>query len=219
MPTTSFYIGPGDGSVINSGSTWTTVRTAATGNAVNTSVTPDYVSVGYIGAANWEIYRMFLPVDCTALPDSATITSALLALHYTAVLKNDNDSQAYLSVVQTSQASPTTLSTADFDALTVDSATKGATDVNLSALTAPNTVGFSLNSTGMGWIEKVSGYTYLGIREGHDMENAEFRSDIGYGKYNYLEVDMSEATGTANDPSLTVTYTTASTFTPRGTIL
>lgn len=63
---------------------------------------------------------------------------------------------------------------------------------------------FTLNSTGRGWVD-VSGWTKLGLREGHDIEDQAIQT--GALVTSGVNIAMSEYAGTTRDPKLEVTYT------------
>jgi RHS repeat-associated protein len=64
-----------------------------------------------------------------------------------------------------------------------------------------------LNITGLSWISK-TGFTKLGLREGHDVLDSAFTSSSATtSQYNILYIRSSEFSGTASDPYLDITYT------------
>lgn len=207
--TTNYYAGAGDGNVLlwDPGSTWDACHDASSGQAIATATYT--FADAYSGGGNYQITRSFVPPDTSGLPDNAIISAATLYLYFFAIADSDNDAQAYITIVQTSQNSPTTLIDGDFDQCgTVDNPTEGI-DVgerkDLTNITTGQYTGFSLNSTGIGWINK-TGYTLLGFREGHDTE------DIEVSGYNQARCYTSEQTGTSEDPYLEVVYTTDTTL-------
>jgi len=113
---------------------------------------------------------------------------------------DDNDGDDFITVVQTSQADTASLTTADYDQCgAISNPTEGATRIDIGSITIGAYNSWTLNATGLGWISK-TGYTFLGLREGHDAIN----SAITFG-INRVKFAGSEATGTANDPYLDVT--------------
>ncbi|KKS77065.1 MAG: hypothetical protein UV50_C0009G0003 [Parcubacteria group bacterium GW2011_GWB1_42_9] len=207
----TFYSGAGDGYVqygltydVN---TWATVHDSATGDAY-----PTLTSVLVQGSKNsisakWVIDRAFLPFDTSAISSDSSIASANLSVYVTAVSDGNNDGNDYINVVQTTQADSSTLVSADYNNT---GTIEGATAVDLTTgftINVYNT--FTLDSTGLNWItvnnassvcSATTGVTCLGLREGHDINNAQ-PSNL-----NMLLFSTSEEAGTSQDPYLTITY-------------
>jgi hypothetical protein len=198
--TDSYDAGAGDGVVGNSDATsWDTVHNANTGDFVDDSST-----VGSIETHDsWSCSRAFFPIDTSALPDAAIISAASLYVYVTAVFNNDNDGDDWLTTVQTTQASTSSLVAADFDQCgSTHTPTEGNDSGDRRDLTGLSTSAYTsiaLNATGIGWISK-TGYTQLGVREGHDI------LDNAPADRNRATVSMSEA-GASQNPYLSVTYT------------
>ncbi|MDP3043740.1 MAG: hypothetical protein Q8N21_05070 [bacterium] len=213
--TGSYYAGAGDGEidgVYPGGATallaWNKVRdpvfslltkygTAASRNF--------YTYMDYFISYTAYVQRVFLPINTSGIASDANITNAALYFYGTTKYSMDDDGQDYIAVVQTTQASTDSLITADFwQCGTNNNPTQGGSkDLGLMASDSYNSV--TLNATGISWINKgVGAWTKLGLREGHDCENA----IIGTGLVNgFLAVYFSEQTGTSQDPYLEVTYT------------
>lgn len=164
----SYYTGAADGSIYTSAYTdWATARAASDGDGVsNTRIDREYARSEFVDP-EYEIFRLFLPINTADLDDSAVISAATLNLYGGYVRTWDNDGYDYSVIVQTSQASNTLLATADFDQV---GSTAGSATYDTSVLTEGGWNTLALNATGLTWISK-TGYTKLGIREGHDMEN------------------------------------------------
>lgn len=211
----TIYAGAGDGVVEKSNSTsWSTTHNAATGESASpvTTTATAFTSQNLFSSI-YSIDRAFLPFDTSSIPSNALITSASLSVYVTTVsgLLND-DGYDYVNVVQTSQPSSTTFTTADYDLVgAISNPPTGSTakDV-MTDFTASAYNTFTLNSTGLGWI-KVNGQnsacgtskgtTCLGLREGHDIQNVA----PGVGGQG-ITISTSEETGTSQDPYLEVTY-------------
>lgn len=187
----TFYSGSGDGSVYRSSTVWATARDTADGISAQYTDATRYIMAD-LDAGTYTVARGFFPFDTSALPDGDTISAA------TASFDNSASSGSCLAgIVQTSQASNTSLVVGDFDALTLNSAPEG-TDSRV-AMTSTGYKDMTLNATGIGWISK-TGYTLFGIRLSNDLDNS------APSARNYVLMYMSEQTGTTNDPVLVVTH-------------
>ena len=158
--------GSGSGTVKNEDSSWAAARGAATGDSVDE--TKAYGgSRANVGSTTWYIDRGFLSFDTRSLPDDAVIIAVTLSGTFGGN-DGDNDGDDYGVIVQSTQASATGLTTADFNNA---GATIGSNTIDLTAyypVSAPAT--FTFNATGRGWVN-VTGDTTLAIREGHDILN------------------------------------------------
>ncbi len=155
------------------------------------------------------VYRTFLPFVTSAIPAAATISTASLSVYVTSKINDDNDGTDYITVVRTSQFSAITLDVGDFGSI---GSTEGVATGDRKDITSISTsayLTFTLNATGRSWIAKSgtasncgvgTGTTCLGLREGHDLADDQvvFTSSIN--------ISSSEATGTSQDPYLSVTY-------------
>ncbi|MBR9704392.1 hypothetical protein GOV12_03200 [Candidatus Pacearchaeota archaeon] len=190
--TVSYYAGAGDGYVYSGNSNWDVCHDATTGlNYDYTSswvITMDY----YGGSPTYQIYRSFVPIDTSGIDDSAVIENATLNLDEAFMINDPSDCALHL--VQTHQASSSSLTYGDFDEV---ESTEGAPSVNFTDITS-NYNEFNLNSTGRSWINK-SGITYLGIRDYYDFNDIP-PSD----GYCYFAFQGSETSGTNKDPYLEV---------------
>ncbi len=208
--TTNFYPTAGDGYVYKYNASWDTAHDATSGSGSSSTSSSNRVGTAK-STINYYIYRFFLPFDTSSIPDDATVTSATLNVYASSKRNDDNDGDDFVTLVQTSQASTTTLSTADFDqAGNIDNPTEGidlSERKDITNVTTGSYLAFNLNATGQGWISK-TGMTKLGLREGHDVIDSSFTSSsTTASQYNYLIIIMGECTGTTYDPYLSVTYT------------
>ena len=198
MTTTNYYVdgNNGDGGVEYWGNplAWDACHDGAAGNSTDSEAIKSLVWKSADGAAR-AIDRGFVPIDTQALPASATISAASLFLWCIQTYKADLDAYAYLTVVQTTQPSTSAITNADYDLCgSVDSPTEGMDSgdhVGVSGASSGGYIEFVLNSTGIGWIIK-GGYTKLGIREGHDVED--------------VANDVTGSTGLAFEGSITGTH-------------
>ena len=209
--TSTFYSGAGDGwtDTYPGYATWATGHDLTSAPAGRVSYTGSgeegFATVGNPDGTNTYIRRGYLPFDTSSLPDGDDISSATLSLWVVTVLDGDNDGDDWINIVQTTQASNTTLSETDYDQCgAVSNPTEGATRKDLSSGFTSNAYNdFALNATGITWISK-TGYTKLGVREGHDATNVALVKTSAV--YNSISGYYSEATGTANDPKLVVEH-------------
>jgi hypothetical protein len=198
----------GDGDVQKNYPSWDTVHDASIGTS---GYVAEYIQIGSLYVGNYLLIRGFLPIDTSGIDDSSTITSALLYLYALSLGDTDNDGDDWINVVQTSQASTDELVNDDYDQCgAIDNPTEGATRIDLGGITTSAYNSWTLNSTGIGWIDKV-GVTKLGLREGHDA------IDSVVAGYCVLQVSSSEDTSGTQDPYLDVTVESGGT--PRRIIM
>lgn len=247
--TLSPFSGAGDGAVSNSMSdntggasppvcTWSTVRTAGTGNASSPSATSLSVGSSYdyqyepltIGTCTITISRGFLPFDTSSLSADATVSAASLSAYVTSVDNGDNDGNDYITVSTSTQATHSTLVDADYDTagpLTMNTASEAVDSGQRKDITSISTnayLTFTFNSAGITAVKKSgetatcsasTGITCIALREGHDANN----DPVATAAFSVVSFSASETTGTAQDPYLTITYTApASTVGPRGSL-
>ncbi len=210
-PTTvSFFPQAGDGMVTsNASATWATIHDGTTGSAAAATATTFNVDSGKSSSTNYKIERGFLAFDTSSLPDNAVISSAKLKLIPNSKLNNDNDGDDWITVTQGTQASPTTLGTADYNKAGLATLpVEGIYNTERKDITNITTglyLAFNLNPTGKTWIS-TTGSTLLGLREGHDAINSAFTGTSG--QYDQVIFRSGEYTGTTSDPVLEVTYYT-----------
>lgn len=205
---TSFFAGAGDGWVYNTNASWATMHAAATGSSADPTGTTLRVGTG--NTPNPDCRRAFFPVDTSGIPDGDTITAATFYAKVQALTSNgDNDGDDWFVLVgPTSQASPTTLGTADFDTCGAVTSPQEITSdrKDYSSLPAVGSyASWALNSTGLSIVSKTS-YTLIGMREGHDVLNSAYS---GASTTNQVRFYTSEQAGTTDDPYLEVTHAAA----------
>lgn len=191
----------GDGEIYSvTASNWASAHDAASGTN-DAAGTTGWAYSEYYGTGDYcAIARMALPFDTSGITDTDVVSAADLVVYAADKGDNDNDAQGYIRVVQSTQASNTALADADFDQIgSVDNPTAGASDKDITGVTTGATTTFALNATGIGWIV-LTGYTKLGLREGHDAE------DIESVDFEGLQIRTANFTGTASDPKLTITH-------------
>jgi len=213
--TIKFYSGAGDGRVTYTVATspgWDIIHDAAVGSGISYTSTNDaYATVS--NAASWpEVTRTFFPIDTSAIPDNAIITSATLYLYPGQLDDGDNDGNDFITVIQASQANPASLTVNDFNKCgATNNPTEGANRIDITNMSTSAYSAWTLNSTGLGWISK-TGYTLLCVREGHDALD-----DIPVA-FTRARFYASEQAGTSQDPYLEVTYTVSGSDTQAPTV-
>lgn len=182
----------GDGNIeVNSG-TWSTAHDATSGTSAPAAAA-GRVICAFISGTTYYVGRAFLPFDTSGLDDTATISGAVLSIYET---DHHGTDETYV-VVQSTQASNTSLADGDFDAL----GTTSGGSILSSGMTTNAYNDIALNATGIGWISKTD-YTPLAIRGQRDINNT---APTTWEDTNF---NFSDQAGTANDPKLVVTTST-----------
>src|SRR4030042_3953010 len=203
--TRSIYSGSGDGRVRYYLSTnWDTTHDGTTGDLSDYTSNYAEIETGQVSATGkYLISRVFLIFDTSSIPLNSVIDSATLNVYTTVSDYPDNDSQAYIGLVSTTPSSFSFLINTDYDNCgLVDNPVLGAETILQSSFSISAYNVFNLNSTGISWINN-NGYTYLGLREGHDIED----KVIALNARNYTTIRTSEYAGTDYDPYLWIEYT------------
>lgn len=163
--------------------------------------------------------QVFVPFITSSIPSGATITSGTFNYYVTSA--SDNYGIGALDLVQTSQATHTTLATSDYDA-TGASLASDAQPLITGSITTSAYNSMTLNATGRGYVKRsgeasacsgTAGITCLGLEEDRDFSNNPLFCDGGTPSTSYtMQVTMStsENTGTSQDPYLSITYTVSS---------
>ena len=217
--TVDFYSGGGDGWVDHENTDSSSVGFDAchdgTGFDYNSTSATFFVGTAKGASSRWYLYRAFLPFDTSALPNGILISSAILYVYASTNAVMDDMSRDYMAVVQTFQASNTTLVVADFIDCGSDDGTagraketpiqKGSSNIQVSNITT-GYKSIELNATGIGWVSKTS-YTKIGLRTGDDLEG--IAPTLAANGQNKLTCYSSNQTGIGEDPYLSITYTLA----------
>ncbi len=207
--TVPFYSTTGDGAIYARSTSWATAHNATSGSSVSSSSSTNYVRAGKNSSTSFHIERGFIPFDTSTLPDNIMITDVKLKVYIASKSNADNDGDDWVTVVQTSQPSLTSLTTADYDlAGAVTNPVEGIDTgerKDITSVTTGQYLVFNLNTTGRSWIDK-TGYTKLGLREGHDALNSAYAGSSN--TYNSLQWRTANYSGISYDPVLEVTYTT-----------
>ncbi|MBI4087020.1 VCBS repeat-containing protein, partial [Candidatus Kaiserbacteria bacterium] len=202
----SYYsVEEGDGELeyANSGA-WNTAHDAASATDTNAGAETARFESKH-AAGNYRIKRVVLPFDTSALPDNAVVDAATLKAWITSPWNDgDDDGSDFVRLVQTTTASPTSIAYGDYDDVgAVDNPTAGATDIDISNTGSNQWLTLTFNATGRSWVNP-TGYTKLGLREGHDATDVAPTSNTTTG----LTIFTANRSGTSLDPLLEVTYHT-----------
>ena len=192
-----------DGNTPYTGAGWAAAHDAVTGGAPNdNAVTMMAQATGPGVYSITTISRCFILFNTAALNDASIISSATLDLYATAKTNTDDDGSDTMNIITTTPASNTALVAEDYDQLgtTLQAA---AIDVTSITTAADNT--FTLNATGRGNIS-LTGVTKFGVSEGHDLANVSPGNNLS----NSVTFSTADETGTAQDPTLVITYTVPS---------
>ncbi len=184
--TSSTFLGAAGRMQANSAVNWATVR--GLGSANIGTFAGSYEVDGLYSAPNWEIQRVFLPIDTSSIPTNATITA--VTLNFNARYEG-GATGTIIHLIQTTQSNTGTITAGDFDL--VSFTTGGSVATNNSTLTAKSITG---NSTALTWITK-GGVNLLGLISQNDQAN----SDPNGGTQNWC---------TVTSPELVVEYTVPS---------
>lgn len=208
-----YFAEAGDGEIgVNAASPWSSARDATSGTASPTITTARLeASNFFLKADTSTVYRIFLPFDTSSISASATITAGSLFVYATTTWTNTASS--VWTVVRGSQATHTTLANSDFPNLGTTEGVLGRAGYDA---TPGAYVGFTLDSTGRGWIAKsgtasncsaTAGISCFALRDyTYDILNVQPCPGSTCGGSGYIS--MSEADGTSQDPYLSVTYST-----------
>ena len=181
---------PVDGPIQSPVGTWADAHDGTTAAwALPTSTNQACGSQNNSGSANdFAIYRGIFLFDTSTLLATDTVDSAVFSIYATSVNNEDQDGYNYLSTVQTQGqniSSDADVVVGDWDLVgsAIDNPTEGnATGgrISLNDITTSAYNDFTLNATGLGWVAKTGdtspvgateGITYLGLREGHDIQD------------------------------------------------
>jgi hypothetical protein len=191
----------GDGYSGSNAHSWDVDHDATEGNETVYNLDYTMAYAWYNGSDDTNIYRAFVPIDTSGIEDGNTIDTALLYIYIFDKYNTDNDGDDWINVVQTSQSSTSSLSNADYDQCgSVNNPTEGATRIDITNITTSAYSSFTLNVTGISWINK-TGVSMLGVREGHDCIDSPLQPDADSG----IDFSISEDTSGTQDPYLDVT--------------
>lgn len=191
----------------NSTDTWTAMRDATTseyqGQYSNTTGT-------YAGFTNYKsgsfrsIERAFWTFDTSSVPDGDTISSASINLRTYTLTGGNPDSCTY-HIVSVAPASKTSVASGDYDSF---GTTSWASRTLASISSSSTYYSWTLDSNGIANISK-TGNDCFGMRMDRDLNNSE---PTGVNRRSFY---FTSATGTTNDPYLTMEHAASATFTPQ----
>ena len=189
-----------------SSTTWAVVHDGTTGSLATTDNSNDlFVRNQNTSGTYFDLIRVAVFFDTSALPDADTISAATLSLYVISKTNTDDDGTDYVSIVESTVSSDTALATTDFDLLgaptdpTEAVATGDRLDISSVTVSAYNDWDF--NATGIAMISK-TGISKFAVREGHDIEN----ETPAITTNNELQIQNSEFAGSTQDPKLVVTH-------------
>jgi len=205
--TSTFYPEPdpatdaGDGSISKSTTTWSGSRTG-TGTAGSGGAT--LVSrADRVSSTDWRTSRAYTNFLTSVLGAGSTVSSATLTLVVGGNGVTAANQIRTVCIVEFQGSAPDGVGT-EYEQVgnTLDNPTEGASRITLNNPTTTGTpITFTLNSNGLGWINK-TGVTKLGIRDSLDVTNTAPTND-GNGRIQFY---ASERTGTSEDPKLVVEH-------------
>ena len=178
----------------------------------------------YRTVPRYHIGRAFAYFDSSSISASDTITSATFSLYGKSITNEDNDGLDYIGVVEVqggSVGSDTALATGDYNDCgdAVDNPTKNGSDIDFGSISLVGYNDWSFSD--LTWVAKsgeqpssgTAGITYLGFREGHDIEDTQIAT--GSNKKNDFRCWSADDTGTSRDPKLVVVHSAGASFTPK----
>lgn len=224
----TIYSGAGDGYVYEEGGANSTVNQAwdnahDVADGYFADYTPSatasfgiYFYDSVSGGRNaFDIYKMFLPFDTSAIPSDATIISATLNVYVTTKVNTKNDGYDIVIVLQSTQANSATLVTSDYNeagattTISTNWDVPDITDITTSAYLTMNASSFSeiKRSGETSSCGTETGYTCLALREFHDPFNTHNTVDDEGNWNNLVTIRTSEYADITYDPYLAITYT------------
>lgn len=214
---TSYNANSNDGSVLNrsnvgaatSSTTWDEFHDETTGEAIQEGSSNADVGIGHNG--KYYGYRYYANFDTSGIPDGDTITAAEIGIYINTVTDNDpSDSDSVFTIVRCVGTPDTGANSVNyFDDVGTSDGSAGTAmntpqqkfidDVDMGSLTTSAFNVFTVNATGLTYISK-TGYTKIGIREGHDTNDA-FPNSAALSRW------IQATQESANVPYIEVTYT------------
>ena len=189
-----------------------TVSSSATTFSVLVEVTGAFDDLENIWSCDATIDRGFLPFDTSSISSGASISSATLNVYVTAKNNGSNDGSDYITVIETSQATHSSLASGDFDNVGTTEGVDAGQRKDITSISTSAYLVFTLNATGLGFINisgvdapcsTTNGISCIGLREGHDFSG----TSVTLNTSSSVTFSSADATGTTQDPYLSITYT------------
>lgn len=186
---------------------WATIRVAATGDtAADTTAGPSYAGT-QANSPGLELDRAFFLFDTSAITDTDVISSGTITLTNGSNAESNADSITY-HIVSSTPASNTAITTADLDQ--VGSVSFGSLALSSVVDNAANN--WTLNASGIAAIT-TTGVSKFAMLTSSDLNNS---APTGVNRFDILYAD---ASGTTNDPLLTVEHAAPANVAPEQIIL
>jgi hypothetical protein len=201
-------VDPYDGTVeFRNASPWDEGHDAVTGTNVGTTST----NVG-ANSDEWngdgtyyDLGRAVVEFATASLPDTATITSATIAMKMTVQNNADNDGNDFCVFTGATPAATTDLTTADYDQVgTIHTPEEHSDRIDITSMSVGTVYTWTLDASGLAYISKTA-TTPFGFRMGFDVLD----HPSAFSGENKCLFESSDNAGTV-PPLLTVNYTTAS---------
>lgn len=190
---------PVDGHIINSGATYSTVRSAGTGTTADYTDTRIWVRTGF-SASTYYVYRGYILFDTSSITSGATISSAVQSFVIGMGDKQEtNAGHAKVHIVSSTPASTTALATSDYG--NVGSTSYGSIVFGSLVSDGSTYNDITLDSNGRANVSK-TGISKFGYRVDGDLNNGTPTGTNG------CEIRSSNNSGTSTDPKLVVVYST-----------
>lgn len=201
------------GGASDSDGSWNEVHDFSTANFATASGSTSEIHIDVTRTDRFYITRVFLPVFLS-IQRSAKV-KGFPTLRLTVNNKNHqvNDANDWYNLVgPTTQASPTTLSSFDYDQCgAVNNPQELANRIALENITSPGNNTWTLNATGKALTQSsLNDWLMLGLREGHDA--LDIKITTGFNTGNSFRFRPAGYATSSQRPLLTVQYTSSSAF-------
>ena len=190
------------------GVAWSTLRGSAGNNSGDSGVTIDFFLRAGTSANQWDrMNRVVTLFDVSSIDSGDTIDSATLSYYFQSTAFQDNFDLS-IAIVEPTPASNTALANSDYD-IANWSATRLASDLDVSSISQDAYNDFSLNATGLGIISTATagdGIANFGGRYDADADDSEPTYANQSAQARIVSADTS---GTTQDPKLVIEHSGA----------
>lgn len=177
----------------NTGTVYSTVRSASTGTLVGENI---FIGNENVGSPPYRIYRWFGFFDLSSVPIGSIINSITFQIDY-----NSGDTTTDFKIVTTGHTAPTTgLTTADFGDLTLNSPIEYSTRSNNVSTLSAGYLQFTLNASGLA-VATPGSIFKIALRSSLDVDNTSPSTRSYASLRNSVD---------ANPPQIIVNYTVPS---------